>query len=136
MKNLTTAIWGKLSGSALASRISNRLYKGQAPDGATYPYSVFFIVSGSPDPVFQINYEDITVQFSLFSSTSGSTEVEDMFTDLKALYDDCTLTPTSETVIYMKRVNYTGANKEDHITLAGTQSVWAIHADYGIFVKV
>ena len=136
MLNLTTAIYGKIAGSAFSTAIGGRLRKGQAEDGIEFPYSVYFVVSGSPDNAFQMHYEDVTVQFSLFSSASGSTEIEGMFTNLKALYDDCILSPTSETVIYMKRVNYTGANKEDHITPTGTQSVWAYHVDYNIFVKV
>ena len=42
MKNLTTAIITKASGSAFMSDIGNRLYKGRAEQGANYPYAIFF----------------------------------------------------------------------------------------------
>jgi len=136
LKNLTTAIWSKLSGSALSGHISNRLFKGQAPDGAEYPYAVYFVVTNTPERTFSEDFRNPTVQFSLFSSTSGSTEVENMETDLEALYDEQPMTITGATLVWMRLVNSTGANKEDHITPSGTQSVWVIHADFEILMSL
>ena len=137
MLNLSKGIYGKLSGSALASHIAARMYKGRAPEDADYPYVVYMIVSDVPDPTFSSNYEDALIQFSLFSSTSGSTEVENMYTDLKTLYDDCTMTIAAgaNTLIWMQRQNAT-LMVEDHTTPTGTVQVWAYHVDYMVTVKV
>ena len=131
MKALTTAIYGKISGSALATDIGGRLYKGRAPEGAEYPYVVYMVVADVPDKTFTEDFEDVLIQFSLFSSASGSTEVEKMFTDLKALYDECSLTITGSRLIWMKRVNAT-LMIEDHTTPSGTIEVWHYAVDYDI----
>ena len=135
MKNLTTAIWGRLSGSALSEHISNRLYKGQAPEGATYPYAVFFVVTDVPDHTFSEDFEDVIVQFSLFSTASGTTEIENCYSDLNALYDEKSFLITDSTLIWMRRSN---ANFiiEDHTTPTGTQRVWAWHVEYQILTSL
>ena len=132
MLNLSTAIYGKLSGSALADHIGTRLYKGRAPENATYPYIVFMIVSNVPEKTFSENFGITTIQFSIFSSTSGSTEAENIYTDLKTLYDECAMTVTSSTWFYwMKRLNAT-LMVEDHTVKAGTIQVWHYAVDYEI----
>ena len=135
MKNLTTSIYGKLTGSALASRIGTRLYKGRAPERADYPYIVFQIISDVPNNTFTENLEDILIQFSLFSSTSGTTEVENMYTDLKTLYDECSMTIIGSTLLHMLRQNAI-LMTEDHTTPNGTVSVWHYAVTYEVKTKV
>ena len=135
MLNLTTAIYGRLAGSALSARIADRLYKGQAPAGATYPYAVFLVVTDTPDHDFSNDFEDVIVQFSLFSITSGTTEIENMFTDLKTLYDEVPFSVTGSTLIWMRR-GTTVFQVEDHITPTGTQRVWAYHVDFEVLTSL
>ena len=139
MLNLSKGIYGKLSGSALASHIGTRMYGGRAKQGAAYPYVVYLIPSDVPDPTFSSNYEDYLIQFSLFSSTSSSTEVKNMYTDLKTLYDDCTMTIAAgaNTLIWMQRVNATLMAEEHTLpTPIGTVKVWHLAVDYMATVKV
>ena len=131
MLNLSKAIWGKLSGSALSAHIANRMFKGRAPEGAEYPYVVYLIVSNSPEKTFSENFENTIIQFSIFSSASGSTEVEDIYTDLKTLYDECAMTIASSTLVWMKRTNAT-LMVEDHTTPSGTVQVWHYAVDYEV----
>jgi len=135
MLNLTKAIWAELSGSALSAHIGNRMYKGQAPEGTDYPYCVYMVVSDTPDNVFDGYYEDVLVQFSLFSITSGTTEIENCYTDLKTLYDEKSFSITGSTLITMKRIQ---ANfiVEDHVTPTGTQRVWAYHCDFQVLTNL
>jgi hypothetical protein len=135
MFNLTAAIYSKLTGSALTSYIGGRMYKGQAPAGVTYPYIVYSLSSGKSDATFGVDYEDVIIQFSLYSIASGTTEIETMYTYLKTLYDDCSLTITSETLICMKRSNYI-FQVEEHTTPTGTAMVWVYHVDYSVYVQV
>ena len=138
MKKLTTAIFSKLSGSALADHIANRLFQGEAPAGVDYPYIVYLTVSTSPDNKFGEDWEETVIQFSLFSSDSESTEIEDMFIDLKTLYDECDMTIGSggdtDTLICMRRDN-ASLMIEDHTTPDGTRRVWHYAVDYTVIVK-
>lgn len=139
MKNLSTAIFGKMtSATDLYADVQGRLYKGRAPEGAQYPYIVYLIVSNYPEKTFTEDFEVTTIQFSLFSAASGSTEVEDMYTHLKALYDECNLSVTGSTWFYwMKRTNAI-LMVEDHTvpstiaTIAASIQVWHYAVDYEI----
>lgn len=135
VKNLTTAIFGKLAGSSLYTDIGGRLYKGRAPEGAEYPYAVYMLVSDVPEKTFTEQYENVIIQFSLFSSASGSTEVEDMYTHLSALYDECAMTITGSTLVWMKRSN-AQLMVEDHTTPAGTAQVWHYAVDFEVLISL
>ena len=135
MLNLSKAIWGELSGSALSAHIANRMYKGQAPEGTDYPYAVYLIVTDTPEHTFTEDYENVIVQFSLFSTSSGTTEVENMYTDLKTLYDEKSFSITGSTLIWMRRTN-AAFIVEDHTTPSGTQRVWAYHVDFEVLTSL
>ena len=136
MLNLTKAIFGKCAvGTALYTAIGGRLYKGRAPEAVHYPYAVFMVVSDVPERTFTEDYENVLIQFSLFSSTSGSTEVENMFTHLKTLYDECALSPSGSTLIWMRRQNAT-LMVEDHTTPEGNQQVWHYAVDFEILTSL
>lgn len=136
MLNLTTAIYSKFSGSDLSTAIGGRLFKGQAPDGADYPFCVFFVVTDTPDRTFTEDFQDVVVQFSLFSITSGTTEVENLYNYLNALYDDKTpFGVTGSTLIWMRR-SQANFLVEDHTTPTGTQRVWAYHVDYEVLTSL
>ena len=129
MKNLTTAIYGKLSGSALSAHIANRLYKLYAPEGSQYPYAVYFVVNDIPEYPGGKTIEKFDIQFSLFSSLASSTEIESMLTDLRTLYDDVVLTIDDYLPIYFIRGAST-ETREDHTTPSGTMGVYHYTQDY------
>jgi len=134
LKILTTAIYGKLSGSALAAHVGNRLFKGRAPEGAEYPYIVYLLITDMPDYTFKNTLENVTIQFSLFSANPSTSEAEDMFTDLKTLYDDCTFSISASTLIWMIRQNAI-LMAEDHTVKDGTIQVWHYAVDYSIITE-
>lgn len=131
MKALSQAIFTKLSGSAFSTDIGGRLYKGQAPDGAEFPYAVYFTVSDVPEYPGGKTIEQILLQFDLFSSASSSAEIEDMLTHLRALYDDVVLTITGYTSIYFIRGNHIPM-RDEVTTTAGTVGVWHYVQEYEI----
>ena len=135
MKNLTTAIYTRFTGSALSTSVGGRLYKGRAPQGVVWPYVVYFVVSDVPFKTFTEDYEDVLLQFSLFSNTPESTtQVEQMFSDLKTLYDEAILTVTGYTMVWMKRQNAVLIAEED-ITTSGTSETWHYAVDYDIRIS-
>lgn len=136
MNNLLTAIMTKITTgpSAFSSDVGGRVFLDQAPPGSEFPYCVFFIVSNVPEWQFKERYEDILIQFSLFSASEGATEITDMYTDLKTLFDDCSLTITGSTLVWFRRQNL--ITMVDEITVAdATQAVkhWAV--DYEVFTE-
>ena len=87
MKALTTAIFAKCAvGTSLDTALGGRIYKHRAPDRTAYPYAVFLLVSDVPEMTYTEAFENVLIQFSLFSDASSSGEVEDLYTALKALY--------------------------------------------------
>ena len=135
MKALSQAIFTKTTGSALSTALGGRIYKGRAPDGTAYPYAVYLLVSDVPDPTFTETLENVLIQWSLFSSASSSGEIEDLFANLKTLFDDCSLTITGETLLWFQRANAT-LMIEDHTTPDGTVDVWHYAVDYDIKIQV
>lgn len=105
MNNLLTAIYEKLSGSDLSNDVGGRMYLDEAPEGAQFPYVVFFIVSDIPENAFALDGESVIIQFSLYSTSQGATEITAMYTHLKSLYDDCSLSITDNRCAWFRREN-------------------------------
>ena len=107
MNNLLTAIRSKATGSTLSTYVGGRIYLDEIPENVpvVYPYVTFFIVSGTPEKTFTEDHQNVLIQFSMFSTSSGATEITTMYNRLKALYDECTLTITGKTFYRMYETN-------------------------------
>ena len=139
MKNLLTAVYSKTSGSALSTDVGGRIFLDEAPSGCEFPYCVFSIISGVPDDVFNKKGRNVLIQFDLFSSSSGATEITTMYNDLHSLFDDQTLTipPTgtvTDTLIWMHETNVV-TMVEEITTAAGLQTVKHWAADYELITE-
>lgn len=88
MKELQEAIVTTFSTSQLYTD-GVRLYFARAPESVTYPYIVFHLITDVMESTFSSEFEDFTVQFSCFSDKNSSTEVNNLFTGIKTIYDDC-----------------------------------------------
>ena len=132
MKDLTTAIYAKCAtGTNLHTAIGGRLYKGQAPQGALFPYVVYFVISNMPEYPGEKTIEHVLLQFSIFSATSASTEAEDILTYLRSLYDDCSLSISNNTLIYFIRGNLM-CMRESTDTILGTNGIWHYSQEYDV----
>lgn len=119
----------------LYADIGGRLFKGEAPEGTEFPYVIFFVVSDIPEYPGGKTIEQFLIQFSLFSSASSSTEIEDMLTHLRTLYDDVVLMITGNTEIYFIRENMTSM-RDEVTTATGAVGVWHYVQEYeGRMVK-
>jgi hypothetical protein len=137
MKNLTTALYThftRTTGSptpvhnAFYNQISGRLYKEVAPQNSLLPYAVYHLISNVPDWNFTNYFENARIQFDLVSKNTSSVEVEDMFTNLKSLYDWCALTVTGNTFLYMRR-------DLARLTFDIDFSTWVYNVDYLILME-
>lgn len=134
MNNLLTAIMNKISGSSLSTDVGGRIFLDKAPEESAFPYIVFSIVSDVPDDTFQELLEDILIQFSLFSTSSGAAEISGIYSDLRSLFDNCLFVITNNFHLWMIRQNLT-TMVEDITTPTGTVGVkhWAV--DYSIMLQ-
>ncbi|MEA2014860.1 MAG: hypothetical protein U9N38_06110 [Thermodesulfobacteriota bacterium] len=126
MKNLTTAIYSLATtdavGSGFMASIGNRLYENVAPEGAEFPYCVYMIISDYPEYPGGKTIEEVMIQFSIFSTSSSASEIKDILSYLRTLYDDCSLTITDNTLIYFIREQLT-TMMDEVTTPAGTIGV-------------
>lgn len=134
MKALTAAIYEKLSGSDLEGYVSNRFYKMRAPFDVEYPYIVFKLLIGNPEYTFVESYEDVTIQFDIFSKKTSTDEVENIYTALTDLYDNAILIPTNERVLNCQRSSQTLIN-EEHTTETAEEQVYHYAIDYEIYLE-
>jgi len=111
--------------------IGGRLYQGQAPEHATYPYAVFKHINDNQIDDFKNEIDDIIIQFSIYSEKSSSQEVHDAMTHLKALFNDCCFSVSGGTVVSFYRLN-DGLDPEEVTTKTGVQRVWHYHIDYNV----
>ena len=134
MNNLLTAIMTKLTGSALDTAVSSRIYLDEAPEATVFPYVVFSIVSSVPADTFAEQIDDALVQFDLYSTDPGATQISGLYENLRTALKDQTLTVTGGTNLWCEERNLTTLY-EDITTLSGTVGArhWAV--DYGIGVK-
>lgn len=110
MNALLQAIASKISGSALSDAVNGRIYLDQYPDDeqpATFPYIIYFIVSSVPERTFTEYLSNILIQFSIFSTASSASEIANIYALLKALFDECSLTISGSTLVWMKEENLT-----------------------------
>ena len=103
------------------------LYIVEADEGAAFPYAVASIVSDTPDGTFTEDYEDCLFQFNLFSTTSNTTQVGDIFESLKAAFDKHDLNIVGCTTISLKRVNS---------FLIKLEGVWQINVTYRLVFEI
>jgi len=131
LTNLLTAIFGKFTSSSFSNDVGGRVFLDEAPTGAEFPYCVYFVVAGTPENAFQKKGKEILIQFSLFSSSQSAVEITGMYNDLIALFDECTLTITSNIFNNMHWSNLT-TMIEDITTTDGTQTVKHYAVDFVI----
>ena len=131
MKALRNAIYAKNAGSALDTLISGQIFYGKVPTGTRYPYVVFYRISGSPERTFTEEYDNPLIQFSVFSADpNSSNEVHEIADAVKALYDECSLSITGYTLVWMRLQNDVGPLEDDSISQDGADGGWACHLDF------
>lgn len=129
MKTLFQAIASKFAGSALSTALGGRLYNTVAPQGAAFPYAVFLLVAGTPDWTFTEAQEESLIQFSLFDKSEGVGPVCDAYELLTALFDDCKLSVTGWTHLYMHRQSQQLVKDEED------PGVWHYIIEYRTFME-
>lgn len=135
MKALTKAIFDKAGRSTFSGLIGGRLYEDFAPPRTDYPYVVFSVISSPKEKTFTEVFRNTLVQFSLFSSSTSSTEIKDIYEALSELYDECSIPNiANKNLLRMYETNFI-ASAEEHTTATGDVTVRFYAVDYEILTE-
>jgi hypothetical protein len=109
MKDLFTGLYTEFAttpASSFYTALSGRMYLEEAPQGTAFPYAVYSLVNNSPDHYWTSRFEEATIDFNLYSdSTSGATEITQLYEKLKEQFDDCSLTVSGYSHLRFRREN-------------------------------
>jgi len=85
------------------TNVSGRMYLGEARQGADAPYIVYSSPTHNTDYNFTETFERVTVQFNLYSETASAVEINTMWTNFKAAFDDAPLTCSGYRLVRFRR---------------------------------
>ena len=131
MKALFDAIYTRFSTTnTFNTSVGGRMYFMEAPQGATFPYAVYFPVSATTDWTFNdtIDFEEYLIQFSIFSRDESAIEIANCYEYLKDLYDFCVLSVTGYTHIHMHRELAIMTRDPD-------EKIWKYNVDYNVLLE-
>lgn len=78
-----------------------RMYTRYAPQGTAFPYTVLDIVAAEAGGTFDHDFDDVDIQFNLFSQSTSEAEIGNMYSYLRSLFDDCALSISGQTFVFM-----------------------------------
>jgi len=128
MTGLFTSIFARFNGTtggahnALYGLVGGRLFNTGAPAGTPLPLVAMSLVSNDPDQIM----ERCTVQFSIYSSRAGDTEVLAIYEALTDLYDNCDLPSLG--------VSGNLGMERSHCALYGDEGTWHYVVQYEVWV--
>jgi hypothetical protein len=118
MNELCQAVYNHFNastGHGAYTSVSGRFYLNHAPQGASFPFVVYFEVTDSNDMDFAEEREDFLLQFNIFSQNNSALEAGNILTNLKSLFDECSLTVTNWRHIQFSRANVYPNNDFDEV---------------------
>ena len=83
--------------------ISSRMYFEEAPQNVDFPYCVVSIISSEHNWTFSDTFEDVLVQFSIFTQDSSAVNIGTYWGYLISLFDSASLTVSGYSSIFMHR---------------------------------
>lgn len=90
--------------AALSAAAPGGLHNTQAKSSAAYPRIVFSLPAGLKTNTFSHEYEELIIQFLIYTKDGGSSaSLNDIFTKLKAVYDDYAIPVSGYKTIQMRR---------------------------------
>lgn len=93
--------------NTLYTLLNGQLFEDEAPEASPYPYGIYFIISSPKDRTFSEEYRNTLVQMSLFSDASfDSREIHNAFQYAKDLFEECSLSISGSTLVWMKMSSY------------------------------
>ena len=111
---LLTGIFTKFNvANTFKTAVGGRLFTRYSPQNTPFPYAVLDIVTGIGDWNFTQEFDDVDIQFNLYSKSTSETEIGTLYSTLRALYDDCALTVTGYAHLFMQYNQYWSLSNPD-----------------------
>jgi len=120
-----------LTANDFNTSVNGRLFENIAPDGTSYPYAVYTIVSAPKEKTFSEEYTNTLLQLTLYSSNMDSTEIKNMYHYAHELFDEAEFTMVGSTLVWMRK-ELVVTDVQDEITPSGTQKVRVYDIDFDI----
>lgn len=135
MKTILSGIKSKTTGTALSTAVGGRIYLDYAPSRVDYPFIVFSVITGGQDDTFADGIEDLLIQFSIFHNSMAGDAVPTIYSLLRTLFDDASITAAGYTSIMMVYENLM-TMVDDFTTESGAEMIrhWAV--DYRLTVQI
>jgi len=109
--------------------MSGRLRLHEARQNETFPYCVYALIGVGNDQFFGQQYhESLTIQFNIFDQDSSAVSVNNYYENLKTLYDDCDLTVSGWTHLWMER-NWGYLLRDEQ------ENVWQYAVQYRVLIE-
>lgn len=131
MTPLITGIYSKFTAApanTFYTAMGGRLYHAEAPQGATFPYTVVFAVSSEHEWTFTDTMEEVLIQFSIFTNESSATNAGAHWAKLIALYDDASLTIAGYSRVSMIR-------GQSRLLRDTENNIWQYTIEYECFLE-
>ena len=125
MTDLFTAIMIQYIATSISNSLTG-LYNTEAPQDAEFPYCVFQLISDVPDWTFTEDFENVLLQFNLFSDESSPAQICILFELLKTAFDFVDLPIDNYKTISLVRENSILTRLED---------VWQYNSTYRIVMQ-
>jgi len=134
MKDLFDAIKTKVIGTPhndFYNDIGGRFYLERVIQAAIFPYCAYSVIADVPQFYMGGNsggeLDMVLIQFTIFDTEPSAINIESYFAHLKNLFDDCVLTITGKTLLWMKR--------ETSRLLKDENGVWCRSVDYRCYIQ-
>ena len=124
---LETAVWSLYNNdAALKASLSGGFHNTEAEQKAVMPFGVFQVISNTQRLTFSEDQEDFLLQIKVFSDKKSSSELNNMYTQIKRVFDFAVFTLSGYTSIYCKRA---------HAIKTKTDERWQYTTTYRILIE-
>ena len=114
--------------NTLNTLLSGQLYPHEAPQNASFPYGIYYLITDFNEVDFSDTHEHINIQFSLFSDEESMEQILNIFDAAKSLFDFSEITVTGHTLIDCARSNAFLKRDTENET-------WSYIIDYDILLE-
>jgi len=122
MNEIRTAIYTKSQlTSTFKTSIDGRFYWDKAPQSPTYPFVVAHEIVSDYSYTFTEQFENVRVQFNIYSKSTSVSESGTIYNNLKSLFDWSTLSVTDYRCVKIERLfskSFWDSEKEQYIYVA------------------
>ena len=114
---------------AFYTDMAGRLRLHEARQRETFPYCVYVLLGGSLERFFNAERQEaLSIQFSIYSNEPSAANICSYYDNIKLLFDNCSLTITNWTGLWMQR-------RWAYLTSIEEDDVWHYAVQYRLLIE-